>query len=50
MAGFPLFLRQRLIGHPAQEVLEEPVMAPLGRLRVSLDSQNLLSDERGKSC
>jgi hypothetical protein len=48
MPGSSLFLRQRLVSNPAQEVLEETVVAPLRRLGVSLDPQELLSDQRGE--
>ena len=45
MAGPALPPRQRLVGDPADQVLEEPVLAALGRARVGLDREQLLADQ-----
>ena len=39
-------LRERLVGDVAHEVLEEAVLAVLGRARVGLHAEHLLADER----
>ena len=44
----PLALRERLVGDVADEVLEEAVLAVLGRARIGLDAEDLLADERGE--
>ena len=41
-------LRERLVGDLAQQVLEEAVLAVLGRARVGLDAEDLLAGERGE--
>ena len=41
-----LALRERLVGDVADEVLEEAVLAVLGRARVGLDAEHLLAHER----
>ena len=43
--GAPLALRQRLVGDLPEQVLEEPVLAVLGRARVGLEPEHLLADE-----
>ena len=42
-----LALRQRLVGDVADEVLEEAVLAVLGRARIRLDAEHLLAHEPG---
>ena len=44
--GPALALRERLVGDVADEVLEEAVLAVLGRARVGLHAEHLLADER----
>ena len=44
--GTALPLRERLVGDVADEVLEEAVLAVLGRARVGLDAEHLLAHER----
>ena len=44
----PLVLRERLVGDVADEVLQEAVLAVLGRARVGLDAEHLLAHERGE--
>ena len=46
VAGAALLPRERLVGDVANEVLEEPVMAVLGRARIRLDGEDLLADQR----
>ena len=48
MAGLALVLRDHLVGDAPHQVLEEPVLAALGRERVGLERQHLLADERGQ--
>ena len=44
----PLPLRERLVGDVPDEVLEEAVLAVLGRARIGLDAEHLLADEPGE--
>ena len=44
----PLVARQRLVRDVADEVLQEAVLAVLGRARVGLQAQHLLAHERGE--
>ena len=48
VAGLALAPRERLVGDVADEVLEESVLAVLGRARVGVDAEHLLADERGE--
>ena len=48
MLGLSVGLRKRLVGDPAQQVLEEDVLAVLRRARIGLDREHLLADERGE--
>ncbi len=41
-------LGERLVGNVADEVLQEAVLAVLGRARVGLDAEHLLAHERGE--
>ena len=43
-----LLLRDRLVGDVLDDVLEERVLAALGRARVGLDREDLLADQRGE--
>ena len=44
--AFRSALRERLVGDPLEQVLEEAVLAALRRARVGLDGEHLLADER----
>ena len=44
----PLVSRERLVRHVADEVLQEAVLAVLGRADVCLQAENLLPDQRGE--
>ena len=46
MTGFALLLRERLVGDEAEQVLQEAVLATLGRARIALDREHLLAHER----
>ena len=46
--GLALSLRERLVGDVAHDVLEECVLAALGRAGVCLDRENLLAYERAE--
>ena len=48
VAGAALALGERLVGDVADEILEEAVLAVLGRARVGLDAEHLLAHERGE--
>jgi hypothetical protein len=48
VAGLALTPGQGLVGDPADQVLQEPVLAALGRTRVGLDGQQLLADQAGE--
>ena len=45
MPAPPLLLRQRLVGHPLEQVLQEAVLAALRRARIGLEVEHLLADE-----
>ena len=42
-------LRERLVGDVPDEILEESVLAVLGRARIGLDAEHLLADERRRA-
>ena len=44
----PIAFRQRLVGDVAHEVLQEAVLAVLGRARVGLEAEHLLAHERAE--
>jgi len=44
----PLAKRQRLVGDALDDVLEEGVLATLGRARVGLDGEDFLPEQRGE--
>src|SRR5579862_9958784 len=44
----PAGFRERLVRDLLEQILEERVMAALGRARVRLDGQDLLAHERGE--
>jgi len=46
--GLAILLRERVVGHFADEVLQEPVLATLGRAGVSLQRDDLLAHQRGQ--
>ena len=46
--GAALLLRQRLVRDLAEQVLEEAVLAVLGRARVGLEAEHLLADQAGE--
>jgi hypothetical protein len=48
VARATLLLRERLVGHVADEVLEKAVLAVLRRRRVGLDTEDLLTRQRGE--
>ena len=48
MPRLALALRERLVGDVADEVLQEAVLAVLGRARVGLDAEHLLAHQRGE--
>ena len=48
MARLAVAARERLVGDPADEVLEEAVLAALRRARVGLDAEHLLPHESGQ--
>ena len=45
VSGTTLSFRERLVGDVADEVLEEPVLAVLGRAGIGLHAEHLLSYE-----
>ena len=48
VTALPVAPRERLVGDPAHEVLQEAVLAVLGRARIGLQREHLLAHERGQ--
>ena len=48
VAGAALLPRERLVGDVPDQVLEEAVLAVLGRTGVGLQGEHLLADERSE--